>query len=580
MQTMTPSPYEYFMLENRQRIEWDSVTAKRVIDCALPGEGLLLSHITFDASSWKANTFNNHEVLCYDIVEAINNITTTGGPEDTYPGTAGITSFIPTLNSAERLLDQQVFNISQADNLDILFSYGKYDGSGFSFDKETLRTLTTTFDKGPKEYSTDTVVAVGNKIDSEKITISVYSGNFSFSPDKGKTWYRNGTEFVDTCAADRSYRRELIIRYEPVRQNCDMATGSLQIKSEKSQSKVIALKGTAPRPVYIRQPKITDVRYITPYSFTCSWEDIDDAEQYYLTIYSKTEGKTEIVQSFEGINDSTDVGSGWTYNIAQPSKQECDDGVFSVVLNETGHFIRTPQYLLPITNLSFWFTTHYTEPEEQGMLYLRGFDINDNATLVDSIRLRSTSRYVTKTYDFADKQYQSFVLSYKAVTAKGNVFVDNWRASYDSTLVFVYKDEEREVVAPNHTAIVNSLKPNTKYNIIIQAAEGKGCSTNKTPLANPRLVATLPGTEGKSELSIVCREDETVIVYLPDSGDESRKLFVFTSDGRLVTALDITAGKSSVTIPAYTLQHGQVYFCKYSNAKRMKRKDYHGKFRY
>ncbi len=47
----TPSPSEYFIVEYRKQIGWDKY---------LPGEGMLVWHIDFDANAWKINTINNY----------------------------------------------------------------------------------------------------------------------------------------------------------------------------------------------------------------------------------------------------------------------------------------------------------------------------------------------------------------------------------------------------------------------------------------------------------------------------------------------------------------------------------------
>ena len=55
---------EFYLLENRQWDAWDA---------GLPGKGLLIWHINFDASKWASNSINSDaDVYCYDIVHADN----------------------------------------------------------------------------------------------------------------------------------------------------------------------------------------------------------------------------------------------------------------------------------------------------------------------------------------------------------------------------------------------------------------------------------------------------------------------------------------------------------------------------
>ncbi len=57
-----PNPTEFFMLENRYRIGWDSY---------VPGNGMLITKIQYNASKWTNNTVNNTaSAMGYDIIEA------------------------------------------------------------------------------------------------------------------------------------------------------------------------------------------------------------------------------------------------------------------------------------------------------------------------------------------------------------------------------------------------------------------------------------------------------------------------------------------------------------------------------
>lgn len=76
---------EFYLIENRQLEGWDSY---------LPGHGMLVWHIDYNASLWDSNTLNNDkDHQCVDIVEAddVRSSETRGG--DTFPGTRKVTSF-------------------------------------------------------------------------------------------------------------------------------------------------------------------------------------------------------------------------------------------------------------------------------------------------------------------------------------------------------------------------------------------------------------------------------------------------------------------------------------------------------
>ena len=86
-----PNSPEYFLLENRQRKGWDTY---------LPGHGMIITHIYFNASTWLNNTPNNDpNAMGVDIVEADRIPTDATLSGDPFPGTSNVTSFSPTLRS-------------------------------------------------------------------------------------------------------------------------------------------------------------------------------------------------------------------------------------------------------------------------------------------------------------------------------------------------------------------------------------------------------------------------------------------------------------------------------------------------
>lgn len=91
---------EYFMLENRQPLKWDSYTTCRNDGS---GRGMLILHVDYNASLWEANMVNNdpaHQRMTY--VSANNNYGKNYDniPGQLFPGTTGNSSFTDTSSSA------------------------------------------------------------------------------------------------------------------------------------------------------------------------------------------------------------------------------------------------------------------------------------------------------------------------------------------------------------------------------------------------------------------------------------------------------------------------------------------------
>ena len=67
---------EYFILENRKRIGWDRY---------LPGEGLMVTHITYSASQWTNNKPNNEKIQLITLLPADNKLTKYTESGDLWP---------------------------------------------------------------------------------------------------------------------------------------------------------------------------------------------------------------------------------------------------------------------------------------------------------------------------------------------------------------------------------------------------------------------------------------------------------------------------------------------------------------
>lgn len=101
----TKKDNEFFLLENRQQTGWDKY---------IPGHGMLVWHIDFDASVWDANRVNNDPTHQYaDIEEAIgypsNDLNIEAGY--TFPGTQGVTKFTDNTNPSMRTWANEPLNL-------------------------------------------------------------------------------------------------------------------------------------------------------------------------------------------------------------------------------------------------------------------------------------------------------------------------------------------------------------------------------------------------------------------------------------------------------------------------------------
>lgn len=80
------NPNEYFTLENRQPSGWDA---------ALPGHGLLISHVEYDAKCWGSNIVNTNgrEHVALVVADAAKKYGEKSDDRDIFPGRSGQSSF-------------------------------------------------------------------------------------------------------------------------------------------------------------------------------------------------------------------------------------------------------------------------------------------------------------------------------------------------------------------------------------------------------------------------------------------------------------------------------------------------------
>lgn len=115
----TEKSYEFYFFENRQQIGNDEF---------IPGHGMLVWHIDYNKGAWTMNAVNNvsnHQRV--DIVEADNIKSAATRSGDSFPGTAGVTSFTydikPKLSSwANRRLEYDIEDITETEDGLITFN--------------------------------------------------------------------------------------------------------------------------------------------------------------------------------------------------------------------------------------------------------------------------------------------------------------------------------------------------------------------------------------------------------------------------------------------------------------------------
>lgn len=562
---LNPNPTEYFLLENRQKVGWDANNG------ALVGTGLLVSHITFNKQKWDYNTFNNSEPLGFAVVSAGVAKPIKSTAADLFPGTANITNWVPTCNNGIELIEQVLSNIKVINDIDISFRYGKQGEYGFFFVPESLPKLITTYETDVVEYGIDTVsVLLKGILSAYSISCTSY---FEFSLDGGATWFNYKQSQILNAPQQGIDSISILVRYVPTKQSCDTYRGYLTLETEDLiYSNQMPLNGSSPRPIYISQPQLLDPTDIASTSFTIHWEPQDDADFYYLTLYTILPEPDKYKQDFETFSTIVQIqNEGWSANFVQQISTVAESGK-AILFTETGQQITSCLFPNSPTKISLWLSNTYTTSSNgdapRGTLLLEGKCEGNAWQTIARIVLSSTTKNLIREFVLSEKEeYQQFRLTYQHQGGNGGAVVDAFEVETKETYHYLCRDTEREVSGKVSKAIIRELQPSTTYYLAVQAYEykPKSCEEHYSPLSKTQSVTTL-ATNLEDKLVVIRDEDGTYFINLPEAADGLHFLQIFTTQGKMVSSSRIAYATTKLNIPTYALLKGRMYILKITAA--------------
>lgn len=580
LNSRTPSPSEFFMIELRERTGWDAPYG------ALVGTGLLIWHIDYSSREWTANTLNNNSVLRYHLEEAGGN----RGREsatDPYPGTSNVTSFSPVLHNGTVLTTQPIYDIQVENGMGsfIYISRGEQHLHAFPAEVNVETTIGST--GKPQQWAAVPVHLIGEKLnENEVFTMSVPSKNsFLLSLDPSVVNARTSTKWKRSLTLSGAVNAEgkldttLYINFNPQKQNCDVEAVVLTIKSD-SNLLTIPVNGDAPRHTYVVTPTLKPTDQITPYSFMASWNPVSDAEEYYVTVYQTEKGESEITQDFELFDKASTISEqGWSTNFVATTTSWKKDGIRSLLLKGNGNQVITEEYQAALSEIKFYLNAFTTDVDTVGELIIEGYTPDNTWALIDTLRVpaRAKNKFFSIPVD-AELGYKRVRMTYWDLGSNG-LAMDQFTAVVSEKITYLYRGRELSVNAstdPNQLA-VGGLNPNSTYFYQVQCTDlDKGCEEHLTALSAPVQVVTLDGEPVDSRVLSFVVDDinfdsPTYTVYLsaPAAGQFIR---IYDQVGHLVYSIPVSAGGFAYPIPVENLSRNAVYTIKYSG-DRMKRKD-------
>ena len=273
---MNPSPVEYFLLENRQKIGWDAY---------LPGHGMLIYRINYNQNDLDYNQPNNNPSrMGVDIIEADGIASTKTLSGDPFPGTSNVKSYTPKLRSGT-VLDKPITFITEIDKT-IIF---KYKG-GQNVPTLTAKSNFNLFSTVQGTPSTPQTLNIsGIRLVSDIIISFIQKEHFEVKKesDPETAWAKSvSLAPIDSVVAPTN----ILVRYNPTVPSYKMLHSDMvNITSIFADPINKNISGKSTRPVYVVEPVATKATDVTYKGFIANWNSVFDAIGYYLTVIQTNE---------------------------------------------------------------------------------------------------------------------------------------------------------------------------------------------------------------------------------------------------------------------------------------------------
>lgn len=580
----SPNPSEFFILENRNG-------NYNVWDSGLPGHGMIIWHVDYSASAWTSNTPNNGPTIMRFHLEEANGINwkkranhEDGRPSDPYPGTMNVTSFLPTLHNGTQLA-QPIFNIDENSGV-ISFTYISEGGSTLRANTDRIE-ATTTLDDNNKIISWEPQMfeLLGTGMDPEQaITLRVNGSDFKIYAGES-TPMRTSSNWKTTLSihanTDSTIQQPIWVSYAPKKRNCSSTNSILSITASTA-SLSIALTGYAPRHTYVTTPQTLACSEITPYSFVANWQNVEDAECYYFTLYQVSDGETSFTQGFENFDSYDKIHEiGWESNTNLTTTSDKKDGTRALYFKNFGDQITSETYPTPVTKMSFWYNSFISTTDTIGVLIIEAHNGTD-WELIENKVLTNRAKRETSTYEFEEeKNYRSFRMTWMDNGGSGIAF-DAFTATTSKQINYIYKGRDAYYVpyetSKTHHYTFTQLTPNNTYYYQIQCSDlDKGCEEHITTLSDPIEVIT---TDGKpldgSQLTIaydsINYTPATHAIYITNAKNGDYLNF-YNTEGGLVYSLPVEYGMYIYPLDLNRFNVGEVYLVQHAIGGKLGRKN-------
>lgn len=432
------NPEEYFLLENRQREDWDA---------SLPGHGLLVWHIDYDRSVWDSNGVNNDPARQrVAIVAANGNPAMAGSGGHTYPGVAGVTSLENLKPNTGTTLSHKILSIREEGDALLL-----------DFNSSSAVPAKPAGLKADDIDDTFFTLSWAGASDVDKSLLSLYTcenGRLRIEPGYNLLPLESFPHKVDNLDPETDYR----LRLYPVH---GITVG------EPSDELLVT---TAAPGIGFMKPVALPAEDLGDVSFTARWEKLAQAERYLLSVWRMD--RYDVDADVARFSVPMSLPDGWSSNVG-------------TTMSVAGYYGESAPSLRMQNNADMLQTAVYDKPVETFRFWMRGYKAPAGSSLaVEALaggnwvkvdEITGIDNSAGKIYDFSAKLpagTTSLRIAYRTAAATGSVCIDDVTVGFGQA-------EKREYVLEDfdcgdtdrHT--VNGLTPATCYYYSIVAAKAE-----------------------------------------------------------------------------------------------------------
>ena len=257
---------EFFILENRKKQGWDRYA---------PGEGIMITHVTYNADRWWGDSPNNEDIQLMTLMNADNSWSYNDEATDLWPQN-GKTEFTDTSTPAAKLnMNSRGAITGRAGYLgkpvtDMVINQ---DGTAsFWYMKGSVTTPTITVTADAIDCGEVMMTASGDQ--TIKVFGQALTGNISVTLDDPSGVFSVNTAVI--TSADASTGKEVTVTFTPAAIQNYSAT--LTLSSPGAQDVVIPVTGHGLIEGYAPVMLAADEAYISLTDFRADWTDITPAQ--------------------------------------------------------------------------------------------------------------------------------------------------------------------------------------------------------------------------------------------------------------------------------------------------------------